>query len=138
MAVVEKKAIHITIPRPVNTKRPASVSMVGFYAWRIAVQAPVPFTIVLMADTAMRTTELKDILRASTLRMCPTASPNSLLDCVATIRAKTELHGEEFTLQISDADFIARIRQERPMYYSRSTIEPRGRVQLAEKAWVYR
>lgn len=138
MAVVENTMIRIDIARPgIYERRADAQSQVGYYAWRVSVNAPEPFTLVLMSDTAMRSTNLREILRASTLRMCPSAAPDSLLDCTIPIRARTDLRTDEFSLIISDKDFVNRIRRERPQLYTRSRIEPRGRIQVATKAWRY-
>ena len=86
----------------------------------------------------MQSADPRAILRASTLRMCPTATPASLLDCTSPIKAKTELEDESIRLIINDNEFVERIRRERPMTYTRSRIEPRGRVQMAQKTWRYK
>jgi hypothetical protein len=138
-AVVDDRQVRFEIARhspfdPVPDER----SRVGYYAWRISVDAPERFTMVLMADTAMRASTLKDILRASTLRMCPSAVPASMLDCTVPIKARTELDADHFRLIIDDTEFVSRVRRERPLYYTRGRIEPLGRVQLVQRAWLYR
>lgn len=137
-AVVKDKEIRIDIPRPSAFERVSDARpQVGYYAWRISVEAPEPFTMVLMADTAMRSSDMRQILRASTLRMCPSSSPPSLLDCKDLIKSKTELNDDQFSLTINDKDFVDRIRRDRPMFYWRGRIYPNGRVQLVQKPWAY-
>ncbi len=137
-AIVENSRIRIAIPRPPASKRRTSEPPVGFYAWQISVPEPTPFTLVLIADSAMRSTSLNDILRASTLRLCPVVMPVSVLECVALIRAKAETFRDGIRVTIEDKDFIARIRRERPMFCSLSAIEPGGRIQMVEQSWVYK
>ena len=136
-AVVRDKQVVIAFPAPyTSAKRPASTPL-SFYAWRIFVEAPVPFTMVLMADTAMRSSKPEDILRASSLRLCPTASPRSVLECTRPLEASTELYLQYFRLTIRDTSIVARMRRERPLMYWRSVIEPNGRIQLVQQRWEY-
>lgn len=137
-AVVENSRIRITIPRPLASKRRSTEPPVGYYAWQISTPEPGAFTLVLIADSAMRSTSLNDILRASTLRLCPVVMPVSVLECVALIRAKAETYRDGIRVTIEDKDFIARIRRERPMFCSLSAIEPGGRIQMVEQSWVYK
>ena len=119
-------------------ERAPDAAEVGYYAWRISVDAPEPFTMVLMADTAMRSSQLQRIVRASTLRMCPSATPASILECTTPIKARTETDALSFRLIIDDKEFVDRIRHERPLYYTSGHIEPRGRVKTVQPAWQYR
>lgn len=136
--VVEKSRVYIRIPSPGLPNRRVSQGHVGFYAWQVSVPDPEPFTIVLIADTAMRSADRKDILRASTLRMCPSASPNSLRDCVVRIKARAESYLDGIRLVIDDKAFVARMRRERPRFCSLTAIEPRGRISTIEKTWIYK
>lgn len=137
-AVVENSRIRLVIPRPLPSRRRPSEPSVGHYAWQISVPEPAAFTLVLLADSAMRSTSLSDILRASTLRLCPTVMPGSLLECVTPIRAKVETYRDGIRVTIEDKDFVARVRRERPVFCALSAIEPGGRIQMMEHSWVYK
>jgi hypothetical protein len=136
-AVVSNKQITVDFPPLSATGSTVASRQIGFYAWRISVDAPGAFTIVLMADTAMRLTKPDDILRASTLRLCPTASPRSVLECTALLEARVTGSPQHVRVTIRDTAFVARVRRDRPFVYWRSVIEPGGRIQLAQLRWEY-
>ena len=134
--IVERQTIRLSVPLPVISPS-AGPHVMGFYAWQLAVPGPNAFSIVLMSDSALRTTEVNEITRSLTLRRCPTAQPASLRECTIPVAALVYYEREAIRALVTDVDLVMQLRAERPLYFVRTTIEPRGRTESAEKLWIY-
>lgn len=141
-AIVEHNRIILAMPLPFGMRfdlpaAPAS-PRIGFFAWRITIETPMPFVIAFVSDTALRTNNIADVLRAATPRRCASADAESVLDCTTPIAASTELVGDHFRLIIKDSAFVAMVRRDRPVSLWRSMIVPSGRIQLRQVRFEYR
>lgn len=132
--IIERNRVSLSFPPPRELERTNSDTD-GYYAWRVTIPAPDPFSMVLIADTAMRTTSLKDIARASSLRLCPDGMASGMRACRAPIAARIDVKRGSIVAVVTDAAIIARLRLHRPFYYLRSSIAPRGRVEEVEVRW---
>jgi len=134
VGTVERERVSLSFPPPRLMSRNTS-DTVGFYAWRVTIPAPDPFSMVLIADTAVRTTSLKEIARASSLRLCPDGMSIGMRECRRSIAARIDVRRGSIVAVVTDTAIIARLRSSRPLYYVRSSIAPRGRVDEVEVLW---
>lgn len=135
--IVGRNRIHISVPRPIIGPRSSVPNVVGFYTWKLEVPGARGFSIVLASDTALRTTAVSSIAPALTLRLCPTPNSVSVRDCTIPLTAQVHFSSNAIRAVITDSALVTRIRQERPLLFLRTSIEPRGRTESAEKLFVY-
>lgn len=128
-AEVFRDQIFVAFPLPyLHVKRP-DPPVAGFYAWRASFGGEADMTVVLRADTALRSSSNRAVVRASSLRRCP-ADAKSVMDCTLPLRGNARAGIDVITLQITDPDFVALVRQRHPEAIVRHAIEPGGRFRV--------
>ncbi|MEP6832609.1 MAG: hypothetical protein ABJB74_04405 [Gemmatimonas sp.] len=130
LVVVEKQRIEITMIPPKLRIRQTRSSMIGFYSWRVDLKTADGMSVVLVSDTVMRTDNIRDIARGSTLRRCTDGKDFSSLRCKTVMTDSVTVHGDELRIVIRDPAMVALVRKERPSTMWGSTFEPNGRFRV--------
>jgi len=136
-ASVEKDKITFFLPLPYDRMKAPETPVIGYYVWRIIVETLRPFSIVVTSDTALRTDKSRDVLRATSVRLCADPVVESARECRAPISAKMEVEFDHFRVIIRDAELVARVRRERPESYARYVVEPGGRYVLSRQLFAH-
>lgn len=128
-ADVFREQIDVTFPLPYLDVRKPEPPVVGFYAWRVSFGGAADLTVVLRADTALRTSSSWAVVRASSLRRCP-PNATSVMDCTAPIRGRARVGADAIIVEITDPDFVKLVRQRGPEVLVRHVFEPGGRFRV--------
>lgn len=136
-AWVEKNRIVIFLPLPYAEMKAPEPPVAGYFVWRITVETLQPFSVVVMSDTALRTSRSADVLRASTVRLCADPTVESARACTLPTSASMEIAGDHFRIILRDAALVARVRRERPAMYWRYVVEPGGRYALTQHPFAH-
>ena len=136
-AVVEKKRVVIAFPMPYYRIKAPDPAVIGHYVWRISVEEGKHFSVVLAADTAMRTGSFKQIVRASTLRLCPEKWDGAALGCTQPLSGSADVVGDMIWVSVEDSTLVARLRTARPVMFWRYVMEPGGRYAVQRMKFFY-
>ena len=128
-AQVYFERILVTFPVPYLHVRKPDPPVPGFYAWRLSFGGQRDLTVVLRADTVLRSSDSRAVVRASSLRRCP-ANAKSVLDCVTPMVATARVSGNEIILEITEPAFVALVRERQPHAIVRHIFEPGGRFRV--------
>ena len=128
-AQVYFERILVTFPVPYLHVRRPDPPVPGFYAWRLSFGGQRDLTVVLRADTVLRSSDSRAVVRASSLRRCP-ANAKSVLDCVTPMVATARVSGNEIILEITEPAFVALVRERQPHAIVRHIFEPGGRFRV--------
>ena len=130
LVVVEKDRVEITMIPPKLRIRQPRVSQIGFYSWRLDLKTADGLSIVLASDTLMRTDNVRDIGRGSTLRRCADGKDFSSLRCRTVMTDSVSMRGDKLRIVIRDSAIVAMVRKDRPSTMWGSTFEPNGRFRV--------
>ncbi len=132
VVVVQKDRIEITMIPPKLRIRQPRLAQTGFYSWRVDLKTSDGLSIVLASDTLMRTDNIRDIVRGSTLRGCADGKDFSSRRChtVMTDSVSVSDRGDELRIVIRDSTIVALVRKDRPHTMWGSTFEPNGRFRV--------
>ncbi|MEO7363492.1 MAG: hypothetical protein ABI120_24370 [Gemmatimonadaceae bacterium] len=130
LVVVQKDRIEITMSSPKLRIRQTRLAQSGFYSWRLDLKTVDGLSIVLASDTVMRTDNIRDIVRGSTLRRCSDGKDFSSLRCRTPMSDSVSLRDDELRIVIRDSTIVAMVRKERPRTMWGSTFEPNGRFRV--------
>lgn len=130
LVIVEKDRVEITMIPPKLRIRPPRVAQVGFYSWRLDLMTADGLSIVLASDTLMRTDNIRDIVRGSTLRRCADGKDFSSLRCQTVMTDSVSVRGDELRIVIRNPAIVATVRKDRPLTMWGSTFEPNGRFRV--------
>lgn len=130
LVVVEKDRMEITMIPPKLRIRQPRPAQVGFYAWRLDLKTSDGLTIVLASDTVMRTDNIRDIVRGSTLRRCPTEKDFSSLRCKTVMTDSVSMRGDALRIVVRDSAIVTQVRKDRPPTMWGSAFEPNGRFRV--------
>lgn len=132
--VVEKDRVLITIMPPKLRVRPARSAQFAFYAWRVDIKADMKandgVSLAFTADTAMRSSSMRDIVNASSLRRCADVKDFSTLRCKTPMRDSVTLRGEGIRMVIRDSSIVALMWRQRSAVVWGSTFEPNGQFRV--------
>ena len=137
-AEVYKDHIRIYFPLPFERIDKPSKPFAGFYAWMFSVESPHGFSIVVTADTALRTSDLKEIMKHSTLRLCSEITPTNVRTCHLPVKGTFTEQGSWLNVEITDTALVSRVTLDRPQNYWRYLYEPNGRFRIDRKFFSYR
>lgn len=127
---VMKDRVIIDIQPPKLRVRPARLAQAGFYTWRIDIQGAESVSIAFAADTVMRTTNIRDIVRASSLRRCADVKDFSTLRCKIPMSDSVTVRGDGLRFIVRDSGIVALVRKVRPTAMWASTFEPNGQFRI--------
>jgi len=130
LVVVEKVRLVVTMIPPKLRIRQPRLAQVGFYSWRLDLKTADGLSIVLASDTVMRTDNIRDIVRGSTLRRCSDGKDFSSLRCRTPMTDSVSVRDDELRIVIRDSTIVAMVRKERPRTMWGSTFEPNGRFRV--------
>lgn len=103
----------------------------GYFSWRIDVLSGAGLSIVLAADTAMRTTDVKRIVEGSTLRRCASPEIMSARNCTITMPADTVFERIDYVqFHLRDTAIVNYFRRSRPAQLTGTIHEPEGRFRI--------
>lgn len=132
--IVEKDRVLITIMPPKLRVRPARSAQFGFYAWRVDIKADMKandgVSIAFTADSAMRSSSMRDIVSAGTLRGCADPKDFSTLRCKVPMSDSVTLRGEGLRMVIRDSSIVALMWRQRSAVVWASTFEPNGQFRV--------
>lgn len=137
-AVVEKDRLLFTIPGAVVKVPLPESQRYGFYLWRLDTSDREGLSMVLAADTAMRTANLVDIVRSSRLRLCPTAKEPSGLNCTRPLIGGASAHDTDVRMEIRDTGVVSMVRRRRPVAVWMTSYSPQGLFRIDSLKIVYR
>ena len=137
IVVVEKDRVEITMIPPKLRIRQSRSALVGLYAWRIDLKTSDGLSIVIASDTVMRTDNLRDIVRGSTLRRCPPEADFSSQRCTTVMTDSVRMLGDAVRIVVRDTGIVAQVRKDRPVTMWGSTFEPNGRFRVDRLAVDY-
>jgi hypothetical protein len=135
-AFVVGDEIVFAFPAPyadIQAPRPAKA---GYYAWRITMESEPKLSFVLTHDDPIATSDYEVIMRASTLRLCP-STLSTVAQCTQRIAGSGDSKNTATTITLKDAAIIARIKSARPEAYWRTRIEPGGFFQVDQVLFRY-
>lgn len=127
---VMRDRVIIDVQPPKLRVRPPRTAQIGFYAWRIDIKAGEDVSFALAADTAMRTTMLRDIVRVSSLRRCADPKDFSTLRCTIPMSDSVMVRGDGLRFVVRDSSIVALVRRARPSAMWASTFEPNGQFRV--------
>lgn len=130
LVVVGKDRIEITMIQPKLRVRQTRGSLVGFYSWRIDLKTTDGGSIVIASDTVMRTDNIRDIVRGSTLRRCADERDFSSQRCTTVLRDSVSVRDDVVRIVLRDSAIVARVRKDRPVTMWGSAFEPNGRFRV--------
>jgi hypothetical protein len=130
--------IRIYYPVPFELVSDPAKPVAGIFAWMFSVEEHGGFSVVLTADTAMRTSNVNNILKHSSLRLCAETTPTNVRSCTNPVKGVAKNMGGWVEIDIDDKALLARIRTERPQNYWRYVYEPNGRYRIDRKLLDYR
>lgn len=135
--VVEENAVTFSFPLPYAPVKPPNPPIAGFYAWRITTVGDSAISMVLASDSPVRSNNLDQVIRTSTLRLCP-STESQILQCVQVVRGqgKAKANGIEMTLR--DTSVINRLRRLGHRTYWRYAFEPGGHFHIEKLSFAYR
>lgn len=140
-AVVEKNRLVFTLAAPVVQIKTPESAKYGYYAWRLDMTArdgvSEGLSMVLVSDTAMRTNDIDDILKGSTLRLCSNPKGISVLSCKQPLESKVFAQGKHVHLEVRDSTIVSLIRSIRPRTVSSRVFEPMGKFRTDELVYSY-
>ena len=136
-AEVFRESIEVVFPLPYLNVRKPEPPVAGFYAWRVSFGGQADLTVVLRADTALRSSSNRTVVGASSLRRCPTDA-TSVLDCTAPLRGHARVGMDVITLEITDPAFVALVRKRQLSVLVRQVFEPGGRFRVDHVGILYR
>ena len=128
-AQVYFERILVTFPVPYLHVRKPDPPVPGFYAWRLSFGGQRDLTVVLRADTVLRSSDSRTVVRASSLRRCP-ANAESVLDCITPMAGTARVSGNDIILEITEPAFVALVRERQPHAIVRHIFEPGGRFRV--------
>lgn len=133
--VVEKDRVQITLGRPLLSVRVPKSEQAGYYRWRFDVLSDsttraVLASIVLAADSAMRSANPRDIVRGSTLRRCAEPGDVSSRRCTIVLNDSARVDGESLRVVIRDSFIVALMWANRPRTVTGSVFQPGGRFRV--------
>jgi hypothetical protein len=135
-AVVSASKIVFSFPRPYNLVEAPNPPLLGYYAWRVSIETTPALSFVLSTPTPLRTQDHDAIVRASSLRLCP-SSTSTIAECTKPIEGEGHVNAQSIKLELKDASLIALIRKARPEAYWRTVIEPGGRYAVDQLFFRY-
>lgn len=128
--LVEKDRVIIDMMPPKLRVKPTRATQYGFYAWRVDIQHATDVSFVFTADTAMRSNNLRDIVRASSLRRCENPKDFSTQRCKIPMTDSVIVRGEGIRMLIRDSSLVAFMWKNRPTGLWGSTFEPNGQYRV--------
>jgi hypothetical protein len=134
---VRTDRMTISFPAPYLHVRTPKPAVTGFYVWRMSTGGDSAFSVVLVADTAMRTTDFRRIVGASTVRICPSPAV-SALQCTRRIDGRARVTVDGVVVEVRDSATVARIRRARPSTYWQYVVEPGARFRVRQLPITYR
>lgn len=137
LVVVGKDRVEITIIPPKMRVRQTRNALIGFYSWRVDLKTSDGQSIVVASDTVMRTDNIRDLVRGSTLRRCPLQPDFSSLRCNTVMPDSLTVRGDAVRIVLRDAAIVALIRKDRPLTMWGSAFEPNGRFRVDRLAVEY-
>ncbi|MGV3711105.1 MAG: hypothetical protein ACO1Q7_19945 [Gemmatimonas sp.] len=127
---VDNDRVEIALVQPKLRIRQNRSLQNGFYAWRIDLRTKDGSAIAIAADTAMRTDNIRDIVRGSTLRRCPDAHDFSSLRCSTRLADSVSVRNDVVRIVLRDSSLVRLIRADRPPAVWASVFEPNGRFRV--------
>lgn len=127
---VMRDRVIIDVQPPKLRVRPPRTAQTGFYTWRIDIKVGDGVSIAFAADTAMRVSALRDIVRASSLRRCADPKDFSTLRCKIPMSDSVTVRGEGLRFIVRDSSIVALVRKARPTAMWASTFEPNGQFRV--------
>lgn len=103
----------------------------GYFSWRIDALSGAGLSVVLAADSMMRTTDVKSIVKGSTLRRCLDPTEPTVRKCaqpMPTDSAHERLDYVQITLR--DTAIVNYFRNARPSQVTATFHEPEGRFRV--------
>lgn len=128
--IVESDRMVIDLLPPKLRVKPARSQQYGFYAWRVDIKGKEPVSMAFTADTAMRGTNIRDIVRGSSLRRCAEPKDFSSQRCRIPMPDSVVVRGEGIRIIIRDSSMVAMMWKERPLELWGATFEPNGQFRL--------
>lgn len=133
--VVEKDRVQITMGRPLLRVRVPKSEQAGYYSWRFDVLADSTArvalaSIVLAADSAMRSANPRDIVNGSTLRRCAEPRDFSSRRCTLVLHDSARVDGDSLRVVIRDSTLVALMWVTRPRTVTSSVFQPGGRFRV--------
>ena len=133
---VNARTIRVGFPLRASKQGSEVPPTAGYWAWRFSTGGEEPVSVVLMSNTILRTGRVSDVVKASSLRLCPTAQTSSL-SCERRIRGRIELSDTTLFIVVEEPEIVARVNRTRPSYLWRQVIQPEGRVAVTRLCVVF-
>ncbi len=128
-AEVHQKRIVVRLPLPYMHETFPNPPISGYYAWKISFGGDAEATVVLRTDSAVRALSVNDVMKETSLYLCP-PNATSVLACTqkaaGTARAKRDL----IEVEVADLSVVTRVREKRPDSILRQTFEPGGQYRV--------
>ena len=136
--VVTRNRVVFMFMQPDVTVALANRDRFGHYVWRWDVNEGVTaFSLVFAADTAMRTSDFGDIVRAGRVRRCRSVFETSALACTQPIDAFVARQGSGFRIEVSDTSVLNAVRIGQPHTATAITFAPLGRSVTTTSKFLY-
>jgi hypothetical protein len=128
----------VRLPKPYLDVKKPDPPIEGYFAWKLSAEGTHSFAVVFRTDSAIRTTDVGEVLKHTRLYLCPTIS-STVLECTTPITStarSTTVNVIE--LDITEASVVERIRAGKPAILLRQTLEPAGRFRVDHIGFRYR
>ena len=136
-AEVSLDKIIFSFPLPYSEVEKPKPPTLGHYAWRVTIESKPATSFVLFTTKPIATDQFKDLIEASTLRLCP-ATTSTIEECTTPLKGNGHVSGERVTIDIRDLTIVNQIRKLRPEAYWRTVIEPGGHYQVDQLYFLYK
>lgn len=145
LAVIKADTIIVTRNRVVFMYKEPEVSAelangerFGHYVWRWDVnEGATAFSLVFTSDSAMRTANLGDIVKAGRVRQCASIYETSARACTAPVEAVVTRLGAGFRIEVSDTALVNAVRVGTPRSATAIVFAPLGRAVSSTARFVY-
>lgn len=133
--VVEHDRVQIAVGRPLLRVNVPKSEQAGYYSWRFDVLSDstarvVLASIVLAADSAMRSANARDIVNGSALRRCAEPRDFSSRRCTMALNDSARVDGDSLRVTIRDSSIVALMWATRPRTVTSSVFQPGGRFRV--------